>query len=61
MLPACMREWTISTRVDFNFVAKLLSNSEFSQRTEEIALKNLKHYGFGKSKERMMAILEARR
>lgn len=41
-----------------NFVAKLLSNPEFYSRVEQIALKNLKHYGFERSKERMMRALE---
>ena len=41
-----------------SFVAKLLSNSEFYRHCEQTALKNLKHFGFEKSRERMMRLLE---
>jgi len=40
------------------FTAKLLKDSEFMHRTLKIADKNLENYGFAKSKERMMRVLE---
>ena len=40
------------------FVSKLLSNAEFYERVEQTALRNLKHFGFPASKERMMRVLE---
>ena len=42
------------------FVSKLLNNAEFYERVERMALKNLGHYGFEASRERMMRVLEAR-
>lgn len=40
------------------FVCKLLKDSDFYRRTEQIALKNLRQFGFGESKKRMMRMLE---
>ena len=41
------------------FLAKLLANDDFYEKVQRVAEKNLPHYGFAKSKERMMRILES--
>lgn len=41
-----------------NFLAKLLSDEDFYQKCLRTADKNLEHYGFAKSKERMMRIMK---
>ena len=41
-----------------NFLAKVFKDESFYQKVEETATKNLKHYGFGPSKERMLRALE---
>ena len=40
-----------------NFVAKLLKDQDFYDKTERVAFKNLDHFSFRKSRERMMRAL----
>ena len=41
-----------------DFVSKLLKDPDFYDKTERVAFKNLEHFSFRKSRERMMRVLE---